>query len=130
MGKLAELAGTVEPEDIDNGETLSQYGRLDGDASPFRSWPRAGVDTTGLSMTRGLQAAADLAKIVCGRSPRESDLVRYTLAGTLRQAGFVVTHDPKINNPDHVLVTIPGNSQPWNDEWIEKFEASFEITGR
>lgn len=73
-------------------------------------------------MIRGRVSASEAHRIVGMQAPRDGDGVRITTVGMLREAGFVVQHDPSQANPDHVRVTVRGN---WSDQTAERFEGCF-----
>lgn len=111
-------------EQINDDQELAQYGSSTRpkEGPAFRSQPRADRDKGGLSMIRGRVAAAKAHMIVGMQAPRPGDGVRHTTAGMLRQAGFIVEHDPTQVNPDHVRVTVRGD---WSIERAKRFEGCF-----
>lgn len=119
----SKRAESIPARPIDDHTILTQYGRESPGLPTFRSGPREHEDYQ--SMVAGRRTVAEMARFVMGRPARKDDRVRYTTAGELRAAGFVVTSEPRPWNGDHVGVTLPGEPIPWEDEKRNAFEFCF-----
>lgn len=113
---------------IDDHTVLTQYGRQAPGRPTFRSGPRPDRDHY-QSMTAGRRTADEMARLVMRRHSQSHDWVRYTTAAKLRAAGFVVLSKPSPWNADHVSVSLPGGSVPWDDDMLKAFESCFEGDG-
>ncbi|HEY9564767.1 MAG TPA: hypothetical protein VIR30_13455 [Nocardioides sp.] len=105
--------------DIDNDEVLTQYGVV---GEPFRAEPRWDTERE-LSLCGAAHDPAAAALCVVGQVNPRRDACRWTTAGSLRTAGFVVRHDPVPWNDHHVAVSFTGE---WNDSRSRSFDEAFE----
>lgn len=112
-------------DELQDDEEITHYGWA-GSNYTFHPEPRMGIEVA-LSMTRGRRTLAEAAKIVRKRDyVKGHDRVRYTTVGCLRESGFEVLHAPSNENPDHVLVQVPGALVPWNDEQRDALVKAFD----
>lgn len=83
-------------------------------------------DSDGVSAFRGRVGPEDAYRLVVksGR-PTENDGVRYTQAGTLREAGFEVNPSPNIRNPLHVSIS---RQDTWGEREARRFVSCFTET--
>jgi hypothetical protein len=105
--------------DIDDDEVLCQYGEI---GRSFRSRPRQGIETE-LSLCAAAHSPTAAGVCVRGFAQPRIDACRWTTAGSLRRAGFSVTHAPEIFNPHHVLV---GHDGTWDNNTSRRFHSAFE----
>jgi hypothetical protein len=120
MGKVSPL----EPEELDDGEWLTQRIARGRDAPPEIDRPRP-QDRDGVSASRGRKTPAEMYHVVrkgghCG----PDDGVRHARVGALRDAGFKVRHSPNQRNPDHVTISYPGD---WDDYVALLFKQCFAV---
>jgi hypothetical protein len=100
---------TPRPRGIEDDEVLTHYG-ID---MAFRTTPRWRIEAS-MSLILGRLTGEEAGNRVLKRAIGDGhDSARYTTAGKLRRAGFVVEHTPHVKNPDHVSVRREGS---WDDE--------------
>lgn len=75
-----------------------------------------------MSLLRGRVTVGEAAWAVCRRAAKQGDVVRYSTAGALRNADFLVTHTPTRRNKGHVSVEYQGK---WTDNMRKAFEFAF-----
>lgn len=106
----------VTVRDINDDETLTQYGKEREDNQGFRGQPRFSQDERDVSMIAGKRSVVEALSLVTGRNTVGSgDAVRHFNVGALREADYVVRHTPTQRNPDHVSVIAPEgcNAEDW-----------------
>src|SRR4051794_34223277 len=107
--------------ELDDHQTLTQYGRLREGVAEFRDRPRSGYEDE-VSLLEGRWSVADATRIVRRVAVTSADAVRYTNAGRLRGAGFEPRRNPTRRNPSHIAVKYGG---VWDDEAGNKFDDCF-----
>lgn len=108
----------MQPERLDDSETVTQYGTREANP-PFRRRPRFPREQD-VSVIRGRLSVAETCRLIRRRDVSGiEDGVRYTTVGTLRAAGYAVTHTPSRAIPGHVSVT-------WVDRWTEDQDTGFD----
>lgn len=113
----------MEARHIDDDEVLTHLGSgatlIEG--RPFKNRPSPRQEDFGVSLLLGEMSAEDGAEIVWQIPPPV--LARYTTAGRLRAAGFIVEHTPyNPHNPYHVSVRCNGE---WDTGRQHEFDACF-----
>lgn len=120
---------TAEIQELRDDVELTQYGE-DGDG--FRNHLRVPIGETEMSLIIGRQSKMAVALLVTKTAPPWA-IARYTTAGTLRAAGFRVTHSPTRGNPLHVSVFPPSGPHgpgDWDEGMATSFDKCFtEFTG-
>jgi hypothetical protein len=119
---------TAPVREIPAEAILTQYGEIFPDAhESFRNRLREHMGENELSLIWGKKSSAEAAQIVT-RSVGPFASARYTTAGELRGAGFIVRHSPSPTRPLHVSVHPPisGNqSAEWDEPMAELFDKCF-----
>lgn len=113
----------IRKQQLEDDEMLTQYGNLtdltDGRVFRIKPRPRREAD---VSVLIGKQSPYEAADLIRGGVRDPSDRVRRTLVGTLRAAGFEVTHAPSPRIPDHAVVRHAG---AWTEQVAQAFDACF-----
>lgn len=115
------------PPDVGDDEPLSQYGH-DSDDPPFRNATRS--YETDVSLIRGRLSPREAASLIRRQGERyevtDRDRVRYTTAGQLRSAGFVVRATPSRRIPGHVSVEFQKADDVWDNSARSRFDDCFD----
>ena len=110
-----------------DAEDLTQFGETGVVGPQFPNRLRAHQGEVEMSLILGRQTPLAASLIVTkGWTPTAT--TRYTLAGTLRRAGFVVKHSPTKSNPLHVSVFAPESPEgpvDWDDELAKRYDECF-----
>lgn len=117
----------MPPPDIPDDAILTQFGnRLNPGFCifPFRNQLRLGEK--GLSLTLGEPSVKEMVDLLYRgrRSASMHDGVRRTTAGRLCAAGFTLTLDGGKRNPNHVSVSLDGDTE-WTDDESARFNDCF-----
>jgi hypothetical protein len=108
----------MQPDLLGDSEFVAQYGAREADP-PFRCCPRFPWEQD-ISLLRGQPSVREACRLVRRRDVADTeDGVRYAIVGTLRAAGFTVTHTPSAAIPGHVSVT-------WVDSWTAEQDTDFD----
>jgi hypothetical protein len=116
----------ADDEGLEPTDEVTQYGRVTDQHSSFKCQPPEGEMTLSLILGRASRETAVLRVLPFrkGRT-REDDAVRYSTAGKLTNAGFVVKRRPLPWFPEHLDVEFPGT---WDDDICELFHSCFGET--
>lgn len=116
----------AQVQELTDDVELTQYGELDED---FRNELRVDRGETEMSLTIGRQTPMAVALLVTKTVPAGAR-ARYTTAGALRTAGFIVEHSPTKGNALHVSVFPPKGVEPreWDLTMANAFAQCFTET--
>lgn len=114
-------------DDLPDDAVLTQFGNSLNPGFcifPFRSQLRVGE--RGISLTLGMRSVKEMVDLMYRgrRSASMHDGVRYTTAGKLKAAGFLVVPDGGKRNPNHVSVCLDGDTE-WTDDESARFSNCF-----
>lgn len=116
-------------ERIGYDEILTEYGSRDRPIKgrPFKDEPAKPQLANAISLMRGkLTVDEAVGYFPNRRAPASAgEGVRYTTAGTLRDASFRVKFTPNGWNPVHVSVENLDSKRPWTDDDRDRFNACF-----
>lgn len=122
------MARSRDRVEIDDDVWLSQYGE-EPPGEACRNRPREDEGETEVSMIYG-RVDADQASLLVRKFLAPFRDVRHVRAGTLRRAGFRVTHSPTSKNQLHVSVHPPaeqGTDVEWDDAVASIFAECFAL---
>ncbi len=122
-----ERLPALVPEELEDDELVTQRVARGLDAPPEYNQPKYPEEFPAVSVIRGaLTPEEALRRVRKGMSTAtRDDGVRRATVGTLRDAGFILTHTPTNRNPDHVSVTYPGD---WERDVALLFKTCFATT--
>lgn len=108
-------------------EVVTQYGQISRTGvDDFKDRPVRPDRVNGLSMFRGKGSVKDLvARVARKRAVRDTDAVRHTTVGLLRNAGFAVHRAPSPGFPEHLCVTLLDEDAEWTDDDAKRFDGCF-----
>ncbi|MEU8175887.1 hypothetical protein AB0C14_23655 [Microbispora hainanensis] len=116
-------------ERIEDEEILTEYGNKDRPVKgrPFKDEPVKPQVVNAVSLMRGKLTVDEAVRCFPNSRSRavSGEGVRYTTAGTLRQASFRVKFTPSQWNPLHVSVENLDSKRPWTDDDRDRFNACF-----
>ena len=113
--------------DVPDDEPLTQYGHT-GDDPPFRNATRS--YETDVSLIRGRLSVREATTLIRRQGEHyevtDRDRVRYTTAGRLRAAGFVVRATPSRRIPGHVSAELQDPEGVWDNSARSRFDECFD----
>ncbi|MGH3621171.1 MAG: hypothetical protein ACRDQ5_05190 [Sciscionella sp.] len=116
----------AQRREVNDDETLTQFGMKGAGVESFRGQPRFDDGETELSMCVGHLRPEEILPLISGRQLRSTDAVRYFNVGKLRSVGYIVIHTPNAKNPLHVSVAAPQDvdAARW---WKDMGEPALEL---